>query len=258
MQFRARLPIALPGDGTLGFNPRVATADSIPALLDRGLWFPDPREARETHGLGGMVAIGGDLQPERLLLAYRSGIFPWTVDPVTWWSPDPRAVFELDRMHVPRSLARVMRRGAFEVTENRAFRGVMEGCARARRSGNWISRDFIEAYTRLHELGHAHSVECWQDGKLAGGIYGVAVGGLFAGESMFHRVSDASKVALVSLAARLRERGFTLFDIQMMTDTTARFGAVEISRDAYLDRLAAAVRVPCEFATGGSPRAGTA
>ncbi len=196
----------------------------------------------------GLVAIGGDLSPGRLLLAYRSGIFPWTVRPVTWWSPDPRAIFELDRFHVPRTVAKVVRRGAFELTVNRAFREVMEGCATARRHGNWISREFVAAYTRLHSLGHAHSVECWEDGVLAGGIYGVAVGGLFAGESMFHRVSNASKVALVTLAGRLRERGFALFDIQMVTDTTAGFGAVEVSRDDYLRRLSAAVKLDCKFA----------
>jgi len=230
-------------------------ANSIPAVLDRRLWFPDPRQASDSDGISGLVALGGDLRPERLLLAYRSGLFPWTVDPITWWSPDPRAIFELDRIHVPRSLAKVIRRGDFEVTVNRAFREVIEGCARTRRSGNWISPEFIEAYTRLHQLGHAHSVECWsrsRGSKLAGGIYGVAVGGLFAGESMFHRVSDASKVALVALATRLRERGFTLFDIQMVTDTTERFGAVEIPREDYLRRLAAAVKLKREFSTGGA------
>jgi len=196
----------------------------------------------------GLVAVGGDLSAERLLLAYRSGIFPWTVHPVTWWSPDPRAIFELDRFHVPRTVAKVIRRGGFEVTVNRAFRDVMVGCATARRHGNWISREFVTAYSRLHQLGHAHSVECWRGGALAGGIYGVAIGGFFAGESMFHREDNASKVALVSLAERLRERGFALFDIQMVTDTTSRFGAVEIPREDYLERLASAVKLQRDFA----------
>jgi len=190
------------------------------------------------------------LSVPRLLLAYRSGIFPWTDDPLTWWSPDPRAIFELDRFHIPRSLARTLRSGRFHTTVNRAFRAVIEGCAAPApgRAETWISPAFIEAYTALHAAGHAHSVECWQGETLAGGIYGVAVGGLFAGESMFHRVSDASKVALVALVARLRERGFGLFDIQMLTPVTRQLGAVEISRAEYLRRLAAAVQRDCRFA----------
>ncbi len=196
------------------------------------------------------MAVGGDLSVPRLLLAYRSGIFPWTVNPVSWWSPNPRAIFELERFHVPHSLAKFLRRAPFEVTCNRAFRRVMEGCAvpGPGRRGGWITLEFIDAYTRLHKAGHAHSLECWQAGELVGGIYGVSVGGLFAGESMFHRVSNASKVALCHLVARLRERGFTLFDIQMITPATRQLGAIEISRDAYLDRLAAATKLDCRFA----------
>jgi leucyl/phenylalanyl-tRNA--protein transferase len=196
------------------------------------------------------VAVGGDLSVPRLLLAYRSGIFPWTDNPLTWWSPDPRAIFELDRFHIPRSLARTLRSERFHITVNRAFRAVIEGCAAPApgRAETWISPAFIEAYTALHAAGHAHSVECWQGETLAGGIYGVAVGGLFAGESMFHRVSDASKVALVALVARLRERGFVLFDIQMLTPVTRQLGAVEISRAEYLRRLATAVQRDCRFA----------
>jgi leucyl/phenylalanyl-tRNA---protein transferase len=155
-------------------------------------------------------------------------------------SPDPRGVFPLDAFHVSRSFRRTLAQAPFEVTVNRAFRDVMTGCATARRHGNWISPAFIDAYTRLHEAGHAHSVECWQDGELAGGIYGVAVGGLFAGESMFHRINDASKVALFHLVQHLRERGFVLFDIQMLTPITRQLGAVEISREDYLGRLASA------------------
>ena len=216
----------------------------MPELLTAALAFPDPRTAL-TGEYNGLLAFGGDLSVPRLLLAYRSGIFPWTVKPITWWSPNPRAIFELDQFHIPRSLARTLRRNVFEITFNRAFRRVMEGCADPRRPGGWISPEFIAAYTLLHEQGHAHSLECWQNGELAGGIYGVAIGGFFAGESMFHRASDASKVALAHLVARLRERGFTLFDTQMLTETTEQLGAVEIPRDEYLARLAQAVELPC-------------
>ncbi|HZV34527.1 MAG TPA: leucyl/phenylalanyl-tRNA--protein transferase [Verrucomicrobiae bacterium] len=209
--------------------------------------FPDPRLA----DCNGLVAIGGDLSLERLLMAYRSGIFPWTVNPVTWWSPDPRAIFELEKIHVPKSLEKIIRRGAFEITMDRAFREVMEGCAApapARRT-TWITPEFVKAYTRLHENGHAHSLECWQNGKLAGGIYGVALGGFFAGESMFHRVSNASKVALVHLMKHLREQRFTLFDIQMLTPATRQLGAIEIPRDEYLKRLGKALKQNVRFPT---------
>jgi leucyl/phenylalanyl-tRNA---protein transferase len=215
------------------------------ALLTNQLRFPDPRQADGE----GLVAIGGDLSPPRLVLAYRSGIFPWSVNPLTWWSPDPRGIFELDRVHISRSLERVLRKGQFEVTHNKAFREVMEGCAapaQGRRT-TWISPEFVEAYSELHARGQAHSVECWQEGKLAGGIYGVAVGGLFAGESMFYRVSNASKVALVHLVQHLRERRFALFDVQMVTPLTEQLGAIEISRENYLARLNRAVRSPVTF-----------
>ncbi len=219
-----------------------------PVQLDDRLWFPDPREAVARGPMAGLVAVGGDLSPERLLLAYRSGLFPWTAQPVTWWSPNPHAIFELDEFHISRSLARTIRRGVFEVTVNKAFAEVMRGCARPDRPGGWITEEFIEAYTRLHALGHAHSVECWKDSELAGGIYGVALGGLFAGESMFHRVTDASKIALASLVQRLRERGFALFDIQMVTNATEQLGAIEIRRSEYLRRLGDAVKLDCKFA----------
>ncbi len=217
-----------------------------PAALTQRLWFPDPRTAVTAGEFAGLVAFAGDLSVERILLAYRSGIFPWSVDPITWWSPVRRGVFEWDKLHVPRSLARALRKNPFEVTRDRAFRRVMEGCA-AREEGTWIVPEFIDAYTRLHEAGHAHSVECWQGGELVGGIYGVAAGGLFAGESMFHRVSDASKIALHHLAQHLRERGFALFDIQMVTDITEALGAVEISRAEYLRRLKKAVALESIF-----------
>lgn len=214
-------------------------------LLDKRLRFPDPLWADKE----GLVAIGGDMSVPRLLLAYRSGIFPWTVNPITWWSPDPRAIFELDRFHVPRSLAKFIRKQPFEITIDRAFRQVMKACAAPApgRRDTWITSEFIEAYTQLHKQGHAHSVECWREGKLVGGIYGVTIGGFFAGESMFHCATNASKVALCHLVAHLRKRKFALFDIQMVTPATRLLGAVEISRDEYLKRLAAAVRLPCEF-----------
>lgn len=214
-----------------------------PVRVDGRSEFPNPAGASSD----GLVAVGGDLSPERLRRAYASGIFPWTVRPITWWSPDPRGVFEFGALHVSRSLRRTLRRRPYEVTRDRAFREVIEGCATVRRPGGWITREFVEAYDRLHRLGLAHSVECWSGGTLVGGIYGVSVGGLFAGESMFHRADDASKVAVVALHDHLVERGYALFDIQMVTETTAALGAVEIPRAEYLRRLAVAVQMPVTF-----------
>jgi leucyl/phenylalanyl-tRNA--protein transferase len=219
----------------------------LPFRLDERPWFPDPRGAQRGGPCDGLLAVGGDLGVERLVLAYRSGIFPWTANPVTWWSPDPRGVFEFEVLHVSRSLRRTLRRQPFRVTRDQAFRGVIEACAKVRRPGGWITREFIEAYAELHRCGHAHSVECWAQDELVGGVYGVTVGGLFAGESMFHRADDASKVALVSLHEHLRSRGYRLFDIQMVTPATAALGAREIPREEYLERLADAVRVSCRF-----------
>ena len=207
--------------------------------------FHDPERA----DADGLVGVGGDLSPTRLLEAYCRGIFPWfdETTPVLWWSPDPRAVFELDGFHVPRRLARTVRSGRFTVTVNAAFGEVIRGCADRPGQGVWITPQMIEAYTTLHGLGWAHSVEAWRDGELAGGVYGVAVGGLFAGESMFTRIRDGSKVALVHLVQRLRERGFRLFDVQFLNDHTARLGAVEIPRREYLARLRAALTCKVEF-----------
>ena len=221
----------------------------MPAVLSQRLWFPDPNSAVMAGGINGLVAMGGDLSVPRLLLAYRNGIFPWTVDPITWWSPNPRAIFELDQFHVSRSLARTLRQQAFQVTFDRAFPEVMAGCARSGpgRKGTWITPEFITAYSRLHEAGHAHSIECWSNGQLAGGVYGVTIGGLFAGESMFHSASDASKVALYHLIQHLRERRFVLFDIQILSPHTERLGAHEIPRDEYLERLREAITLKCEF-----------
>jgi leucyl/phenylalanyl-tRNA--protein transferase len=207
--------------------------------------FPDPNSATNE----GLVALGGDLSVEWLLAAYRRGIFPWTVRPISWWSPDPRGIFELEQFHVSKSLAKILRRSVFSVTLDRAFREVMAACAApgpGRRS-TWITPEFIEAYVRLHQAAHAHSVECWREGELVGGIYGVALGGLFAGESMFHRADNASKVALCHLVRHLRERRFALFDIQMVTPITRQLGAAAIPRADYLRRLAAAVKMKCVF-----------
>lgn len=196
-----------------------------------------------------LVAVGGDLDPRRLLCAYTAGVFPWYEEdsPVLWWCPDPRAVLEPDGLHVSRRLARTIRSGRFRTTFNEDFPAVIRECARGRAEGTWITPKMISAYIRLHRLAHAHSVECWLDGRLAGGVYGVSVGGFFAGESMFHRVADASKVALVALVEGLRERGFTLFDLQILNDYTRQFGATEIPRSEYLARLAAVVRLPVAF-----------
>ncbi|HTI69901.1 MAG TPA: leucyl/phenylalanyl-tRNA--protein transferase [Candidatus Limnocylindria bacterium] len=185
----------------------------------------------------------------RLLLAYRSGIFPWTAEPPSWWSPNPRGVFPLDDLHISRSLARTLRGDRFTITFDRDFRGVITACAQVpRREGEtWITPEFIEAYCQLHQAGHAHSVECWAGDELVGGVYGVTVDGLFAGESMFHHVSDASKVALVHLHERVKRQGFILFDTQMITPVTSSLGAVEITRDEYLRRLSVAVKVECRF-----------
>jgi leucyl/phenylalanyl-tRNA---protein transferase len=221
----------------------------FPVMLDDRLWFPDPRLAPQAGPESGLVAIGGDLSPARLLLAYKSGIFPWTERPLTWWSPDPRGIIDLAAFHAPRSLQRIVRRGCFKVTTDRAFRSVIEGCAAPAkgRVTTWITSGFVEAYTRLHEAGHAHSVECWQGDSLAGGIYGVAIGGFFAGESMFHRAANASKVALWSLVRRLGEGGFTLFDIQMITPITEQLGGVAVPREDYLCRLNEAIHLERQF-----------
>ena len=216
-----------------------------PIWLGQAIRFPPP----ESADAGGFVAAGGDLTVERLLAAYRQGLFPWSVNPVTWWSPDPRGILELDHFHVPASLAKIIRRGSYEITFDRAFEEVMRACAAPApgRETSWITEEFITAYTRLHQQGHAHSVECWSEGRLVGGIYGVSIGGLFAGESMFHRADNASKVALYHLVQHLRMKGCCLFDVQMVTPITRTLGATEIPRREYLRRLAAAVSKVCGF-----------
>lgn len=189
-----------------------------------------------------IVAVGADLEPGTLLAAYRAGLFPMPFDRrrIAWFSPDPRGVLPLDGLHVSRTLQRSMRR--FEVGMDTAFTDVMQACADPNRPGGWINRAFIDAYTRLHELGWAHSVEVFdEEGALVGGLYGVRIGRFFAGESMFHRATDASKVALVHLVDWLRSTEATLLDVQWTTPHLASLGVVDVPRDEYLRRLADAV-----------------
>jgi leucyl/phenylalanyl-tRNA--protein transferase len=201
--------------------------------------LPAPDEAGEEEVAG----IGADLEPGTLLAAYRRGLFPMRLGrdgPIGWWSPDPRGIIPLDGLRVSRSLQRSCRK--FETTVDRAFADVMRGCADRRRPGGWIDESFVEAYTRLHELGWTHSVESWNAaGELAGGVYGVAIDGLFAAESMFHRETDAGKVALVALVDWLRARDAKLLDVQWVTPHLESLGAVEVPRKRYLELLAEAV-----------------
>jgi leucyl/phenylalanyl-tRNA--protein transferase len=198
----------------------------------------------------GLLAVGGDLRPERLLEAYRHGIFPWYNDdqPILWWSPDPRTVLFPEKLHISRSLKRSLRPGLFSVTLDRRFRDVMQHCAGPRPQypdgGTWITEEMLDAYTKLHEQGYAHSVETWQEGQLVGGLYGVALGNAFFAESMFTRVPDASKVALVSLVRQLQAWDFRIIDCQQASPHVLRFGAEEIPRREFLDHLAEAVRLP--------------
>lgn len=214
-------------------------------LRPDSLSFPDLRAANRE----GLLALGGDLSVARLLLAYRSGIFPWTDDPLTWWSPDPRAIFELENFHPPKRLESKLRHHPFQLTIDKNFPEVIRNCARPApgRESTWISPRFIQAYLELHRQGHAHSVEVWQGEELVGGVYGVSINGFFAGESMFHRVTDASKIALCHLFDYLKSRHFVLFDTQVLSPLTARLGAVEIRRRDYLERLALALQSPASF-----------
>lgn len=195
-------------------------------------------ESAPAHGL---LAAGGDLAPGTILAAYRAGIFPWPDSDgrLLWWSPDPRTILPLDGFRASRSLRRTCRRGRFRVTVDEACDTVIARCA-DRAEGTWITPAMARAYGRLHALGWVHSVEAWSDDDLAGGVYGVAIGGLFAAESMFHRVRDASKVALAALVDRLAVHGFTLLDVQFPTDHLRSLGAIEIPRAEYLARLRAA------------------
>ena len=212
----------------------------------RDLRFP-PVDSASPEGL---LAVGGDLRSERLLEGYRHGIFPWYSDdqPILWWSPDPRTVLFPGKLHISRSLKRSLRPSLFNVTLDQCFHDVMQHCAGPRPQypdgGTWITAEMLEAYTRLHELGYAHSVETWQEGQLVGGLYGVALGGAFFAESMFARTSDASKVALVSLVRQLQAWGFRLMDCQQSSLHVMALGAEDIPRRDFRDHLAAALTLP--------------
>jgi leucyl/phenylalanyl-tRNA--protein transferase len=212
--------------------------------LTKALSFPSPDLAEED----GLLAVGGDLSPERLLLAYANGIFPWySRDPILWWSPPERPVVAPGAIHVGRSLAKAMRRAPYELKFDSAFDDVIAACALTKRPGQrgtWITPAMREAYGRLHALGVAHSAEAWQDGQLVGGLYGVALGGAFFGESMFARAPDASKLAFVALCRHLEAWGFGLIDSQVTNDHTERFGTVEIPRSEFLARIRAEQQKP--------------
>ncbi len=213
--------------------------------LPREVAFPDPALAEPD----GLLAVGGDLSPARLLEAYALGIFPWfdEENPILWWSPDPRLVLEPAALHVPRSLARALRRGAFRVTADTAFERVIRRCAERERPGQrgtWITPGMVEAYLELHRLGYAHSFEAWAGDALAGGLYGVSLGAAFFGESMFADAPDASKVAFVRAVEWLRAQGVTLVDCQVRTEHLVRFGAREIPRAWFLSRLGTALERP--------------
>jgi leucyl/phenylalanyl-tRNA---protein transferase len=213
--------------------------------LGREIAFPDPARADPD----GLLAVGGDLAPERLLAAYSEGIFPWYDErsPILWWSPDPRLVLEPGDLHVSRRLARTVRSGRFRVTSDRAFEQVIRRCSerpRPGQRGTWITGEMIDAYAGLHRLGFAHSFEAWEGEALAGGLYGVSLGAAFFGESMFADRTDASKVAFVRAVEWLRGRGVRLVDCQVRTEHLVSLGAREIPREEFLDRLAAALDAP--------------
>jgi leucyl/phenylalanyl-tRNA--protein transferase len=216
--------------------------------LDHRLVFPRPELAEPS----GLLAVGGDLSPERLVLAYASGIFPWYDEeqPILWHSPDPRMVLLPAELEVGRSLAKTLRRGTYEVRLDTDFRGVIEGCQQAPRDGQdgtWITEEMLEAYVELHERGVAHSAEAWRDGELCGGLYGIALGGVFFGESMFASQPDASKVAFVTLVRQVAAWGIELVDCQVYTDHLARFGAREWPRARFLGALGEALQRETRF-----------
>jgi leucyl/phenylalanyl-tRNA--protein transferase len=220
--------------------------------------------AVETADADGLLMLGGELSPVWILEAYRQGIFPWPlslegVDLLAWFSPDPRAIFELDQLHISRRLRRRLRNGGYKVTTNRAFDRVMASCAAPREdeAGTWITPDLAIAYRRLHELGYAQSVEVWHREELVGGLYGVSIGGFFSGESMYHRHRDASKIAICHLVRHLDEQGFTLFDIQQSSLHCSMMGAIEIGRDEYLQRLRTATGQDVSFGEMNHSEIGT-
>jgi leucyl/phenylalanyl-tRNA---protein transferase len=217
--------------------------------LTRRLEFPPPDLAED-----GLLAVGGDLRPERLVLAYSMGIFPWYEEgqPILWHSPDPRMVLRVADLHVPRSVEKAERKRMYEVTLDSAFDEVIRGCATTPRNGQrgtWITSAMQEAYGELHRQGLAHSAEAWSEGRLVGGLYGVSLGNAFFGESMFAHAAEASKVAFVALVGSLAARGMTLVDCQVYTDHLARFGAEEWPRSRYLDELRLALEAPTRRGT---------
>jgi leucyl/phenylalanyl-tRNA--protein transferase len=208
----------------------------------------------EAAGPDGVLFVGGSLAPDWMLEAYRRGIFPMPIRVerrrhIAWLSPDPRGILEFDDLHVSRRLLRRLKRGEFQFSLDRAFHEVVEGCAAPRGYDDdcWLTLAMQNAYLNLHQLGHAHSVEVWQDGFLVGGVFGVSIGGLFAGESMFHRATDASKAALTILVEHLRQRGYALLDVQWTNSHTRSLGASEVSRSEYMARLAEAVERKATF-----------
>lgn len=213
--------------------------------LTKDITFPDPELADPS----GIIAIGGDLQPGRLLQAYRMGIFPWfnEYDPLVWWSPDPRTVLYPAEVKISHSMRKILRDKVFRVTFDNNFEAVIKCCREQKRPGQrgtWITEDILKAYVRLHHLGYAHSVEVWKDEDLAGGLYGVSLGRMFAGESMFSRVSNASKTGLIVLAKKLEALGYILIDCQLQTRHLASLGAREISRRQYMRQLAKSLEQP--------------
>ena len=206
--------------------------------LTDALLFPSPEQASAE----GIVAVGGDLQPERVMLAYRKGIFPWfeSDDFLLWWSPDPRMVLFPDQLKISKSMRTVLRKKQFEVTFNKAFDQVVEACAKVKRfgqNGTWITPGLMEVYSTLHTQGHAHSVEVWEEGSLVGGLYGIDLGTVFCGESMFSKSSNASKVALIFLVKELKKNKYELIDCQVPTQHLASMGAESISRTEFLTFL---------------------
>lgn len=205
--------------------------------LSEELWFPPVEQAEDI----GLLAVGGDLSPQRLLLAYSLGIFPWynPGEPVLWWSPDPRCVLFPEQIHISRSLQKTLKRGSFRVTFDLDFSGVIKACRNSRSSeGSWITPEMDQAYVNLHRLGFAHSVECWQQDQLVGGLYGLSLGHCFFGESMFSMVDNASKVALATLCRYLPQLGVSMIDCQQTSDHLLSLGATEISRTEFCDLLA--------------------
>lgn len=240
----------------------MTTCKPMPVFqLSSAIVFPPPAMAEPN----GLLAIGGDLSPDRLLAAYRQGIFPWYAegDPILWWTPAPRLVLFPEEFHLSRRLARVIRQNVFSLSADQAFRRVMESCAAIRtatRTETWINAEMIEAYCRLHHQGFAHSIECWQGNSLVGGLYGIALGRVFFGESMFSAVSGGSKIALHALVQHALATGIRLLDCQMRTEHLVSMGAREISRDNFqqlLDSLATQVSPPKKWRLRGSDKRGS-